>query len=138
MAMIGWLEWQRYKQSVVERKKEAKTRSKAHAQASIEWALAGDLLPLRERKSRYGTSWFVQGSTKAAFFVYVLKDEAGMIRYVGLSDDPPRRHMEHRRKATLPAPFSMVVVEVGNRETEKAWIAKCLSDGCDLLNIQHR
>lgn len=136
MAMIGWWEWQRHKQTEVERKKEAKTRTKDHAKASIEWALPADLLPLRERTSRYGTSWFIRDSTKAAFFVYVLKDEAGAIRYVGLSDDPPRRHMEHRRKETLPLPFTMVVVEVGHREAEKAWIAKCISDGCNILNLQ--
>jgi len=63
-----------------------------------------------------------------------METETGAIRYVGLTDDPPRRHMEHRRNNMLNGKFKMVVVAVGGPDEERDWIAHYLQEGCSLLN----
>ena len=135
--MAGWWEWGHNKQQQREKQK----RTRQFVEKTIEWQLPASLLPVRSRTVRWGyrlysTRWYVNGSSISQLFVYVLKEnESGAIRYVGLTDDPPRRHMEHLRNGVLEGKFKMVVVAVGNEVTEKEWIARCLADACKLLNV---
>jgi len=84
--------------------------------------------------------------------VYVLEDECGRIRYVGVTADASKRLGRHiresRRSDTHRATWirsivaagsvpTLRVVETGVRdwaEAEVRWIAKCRNDGCDLVN----
>jgi hypothetical protein len=136
MKTIGWWEWKKHKSEKKAQEKNALLRSRAHAEGCIQWELPQQLLPVTERKYSFGSAWYVRGASIGSYFVYVLRNPSGSIRYVGLTDDPPRRHMEHRRNGTLPFPFSMSVVAVGGRETEKEWISRCKEQGCNLLNVQ--
>lgn len=134
--MADWWEWGRYWQQ----KREKKTHSCEFAENSIEWELPEALLPVRSRAMRWGyrsysTLWYVNGSNDQQSFVYVLKEiKTDAIRYVGLTDDPPRRHMEHRRNNMLNGKFKMVVVAVGGSAEEREWIVRCHGEGCCLLN----
>ena len=117
-------------------KQEKGKRTRKFAENIIEWELSPDLLPVRSRPSRMGVLWYVNGSATPKSFVYVLKDRyTNAIRYVGLTDDPPRRHMEHRRKNVLYKQFTMVVVAVGGPVEESEWIDRCLAEDCALLNV---
>jgi len=84
--------------------------------------------------------------------VYVLEDDAGRIRYVGVTADASKRLGRHiresRRSDTRRATWirsmlaagkmpSLRVVESGVadwREAECRWVAKCRIEGCDLVN----
>ncbi len=140
MIASGW-EWAKYRAKRQDELREYQTRTRAHAEVQIEWQLPPELLPVRKRRIRflsdkYSYLWYVNGNSKPQSFVYVLKDpNTKAIRYVGLTDDPPRRHMEHRKSKKLGASFLMVVVAVGDEQTEKYWISKCVAEGCDLINI---
>lgn len=135
MARVGWREWASIKQ-------EKRKRTRKFAENTIEWELPTALLPVRSRSVRDcmnridGAQWYVNGSDTSKSFVYVLKDRyTSTIRYVGLTDDPPRRHMEHRRNNVLYGQFTMVVVAVGGPVEELEWIDRCLAEGCALLNV---
>jgi hypothetical protein len=139
MGDASGLAWAKYWKDKHDTRREAATRSREAAGSNIEWRLPPELLPVRSERRKflsntYFTCWYVQGSTKPVYFVYLLKDaETREVRYVGLTDDPPRRHMEHRRSKRL-GQFSMSVVAVGDEATEKEWIARQLQAGCNLLN----
>lgn len=123
--MAGWWEWGRARQQKRLRKIEKGKRSREFAENTIKWDLPD---PVYAR-------WRVKVSITQSF-VYVLKETGNnSIRYVGLTDDPPRRHMEHRRNNVLNGKFEMIVVAIGDQDTEREWIARCLEEGCDLLNI---
>lgn len=86
--------------------------------------------------------------------VYVLKDETGAIRYVGVSKNPKRRLGYHMREwrataagkthrhawmASMLARGVKPTLEVVEwtpdwDEAERRWIAKCRADGCNLVN----
>lgn len=132
--MSNWSEWAYYWH-------EKKKRSRKFAENTIEWKLPAELLPVRNRKVRRGyriyvTQWYVNRSYTAKTFVYLLKDRyTNTVRYVGLTDDPPRRLMEHRRNNVLHGQFRMVVIAVGGPNEEREWIDRYKAEGYDLLNI---
>ena len=140
MNIAGW-EWARYKKEKQKRWEEEQKRTRKFAEGEVIWQLPDDMLPVRSkkikwRKREHNTCWYINGSNDPKSFVYLLKEiESDLIRYVGITDDPPRRHMEHRRDNKLGTQFTMVIVDVGGTDAEREWIARCLSDGCNLLNI---
>ncbi|MDO8788581.1 MAG: GIY-YIG nuclease family protein [Sulfuritalea sp.] len=133
------LAWAKHWKNKHDKRREAATRSREAAEANIEWLLPSQLLPVRSERRKflsdtYFTCWYVQGATKPVYFVYLLQDaETQKVRYVGLTDDPPRRLMEHRRSKKL-GQFRISVVAVGDETTEREWIARQLEAGCNLLN----
>ena len=139
MVASGW-EWAKYRAKRQDELREFQTRTRAHAKSQIEWLLPAELLPVQEKRVRflsdkYSYLWYVNGSTKPQYFVYLLKDQStNAVRYVGLTDDPPRRHMEHRKSKRFGTSFHMVVVAIGDEQTERQWITKCLAEGHSLLN----
>lgn len=84
--------------------------------------------------------------------VYVLEDETGRIRYVGVTADPAQRlgrHIRESRRADTHRSVwirsmlsagkmpTLRVVESGVvdwNEAERRWIAKYRNEGCDLVN----
>lgn len=143
MGIAGW-EWARHKEKKQQQRQKKQKLTRDFAETKIEWQLPESMLPIRSvriRKIKWtygedGTCWYINGSNSPQSFVYILKDiKDNEVRYVGLSDDPPRRHMEHRRNNKLGVPFKMIVVAVGDADTEREWIARYVDSGCDLLNI---
>lgn len=83
--------------------------------------------------------------------VYVLEDETGAVRYVGVTANPKERLARHIREArcantrrgtwvrslvargVVPV-LRIVETGVDWREAEPRWIAKFRSEGCDLVN----
>lgn len=141
MKNIAWWEWARFKEQKKKERAESKKRTREFAEEWIEWELPTELLPVKSKRFKWGyreyhISWYVNGSDTPQSFVYLLKEqEHGQVRYVGLTDDPPRRHMEHRRDDKIGAPFKMVIVAVGDENTEREWIGRCISNGHILLNV---
>lgn len=140
MSIAGW-EWARYKAEKQKKRQENKKRTREFAETLIEWRLPEAMLPVRSKRFKWGyreyhTSWYINGSNSPNSFVYLLKEvQSDEVRYVGLTDDPPRRHMEHRRDDRIGAPFKMVVVDVGDANTEQEWINRYISQGCALVNL---
>ena len=144
MGNINGLQWVQYYAEKKKQQLEKQKRSRDFVQTQIGWELPESLLPVRCVKSKQvkysycniQPRWFVNGLDTPQSFVYVLKAiESDEIRYVGLSDDPPRRFLEHQQNDKLGIQFKMVVVAIGNAETEREWIERCIKDGCNLLNI---
>lgn len=140
MGIDGW-KWALYYEK---KNREMYEHSREYSEDKIEWQLPESMLPVRCVKSKQirwsylnqTPRWYINGSAIPQSFVYLLKDiKDNAVLYVGLSDDPPRRHMEHRRKNKLGAQFKMIIVAVGDADTEREWIARCNADGCKLLNI---
>jgi hypothetical protein len=136
--MAGWHEWGEYKRY----KAAERRRSRSGTERAIQWALPKALRPVRSEKVRWPgcpsgfTRWYVNGLESPQTFIYVLKEpDSGAVRYVGLTDDPPRRHMEHRRSKMLNGRYRMVVIAVGGPDDERRWIAHYLRQGCDLVNV---
>lgn len=136
--------WARHKEKKQRERQEKQEHTREFSETKIEWQLPESMLPIRCVKSKQikwsylneHPRWYINGSNSPQSFVYILKDiKDNEVLYVGLSDDPPRRHMEHRRNNKLGVPFKMIVVAVGDADTEREWIARCNADGCKLLNI---
>lgn len=84
--------------------------------------------------------------------VYVLRDMAGAIRYVGITTKPGKRLGSHLREARAGGrarrlKWMRSLIAAGQTPTldvvewtsdwddaERRWIAQCLADGCDLVN----
>jgi len=139
MGIDGW-KWALYYEK---KNREMFEHSREFSEAKIEWQLPESMLPVRCVKSKQKRwsylnqtpRWYINGSTIPQSFVYLLKDINNEVLYVGRSDDPPRRHMEHRKINKLGVPFKMIIVAVGDADTEREWITRCNADGCKLLNI---
>lgn len=135
--MAGWWEWGQYKRQ----KRERKATTREIVERSIAWELPAHLLPIRCKKLSFKSyrdsfCWYVAGSSTPNQFVYVLKEwSCGAVRYVGVTNDPPRRYQEHRRAGILNGRFQMVIIAEGGIEIEQQLITKFSSEGCDLLNV---
>lgn len=133
-------EWGRYFRNKDRKSLKNRLNSKEYAKENIVWKLPDEFLPVKSKKVgfSYGaqsTDWYVNGNTNKQSFVYILTHgHSNIVKYVGLTEDPPRRHMEHRRNNILNGNFVMVIVDIGDEATEKEYIKKYLSDGCELLN----
>lgn len=136
------LEWALYKR----RKAEAKGRTREVILRQIVWELPANLLPVRYERFRhkyggYVTSWYTKDSYIKRSFVYVLTHgHSDIVRYVGVTDDPPRRLVEHMKNPVLKplnGNFVMRVIDIGGEEEEREYIKKYLAEGADLLNTIH-
>lgn len=141
--MAGWWEWGKYKQdrSAAKALKGKKTRE--YAEKLIAWDLPDKLQPISCRKCvpKYGgKAWYVwstrfQDVGNGNGFIYVLLEEnTNKVRYVGITEDPPRRMLEHRKNNILTGEFRMKVYELGHKEAENYWIKYYRDQGCLLLN----
>lgn len=111
---IGW-EWGHAKQLRAKFKHEAaqrRERKKAERAAQLE----AKHRSIEEKISwSIEETWTIGGSGGAVFYVYVLErlptNSSDKVRYVGATDDPRRRYLEHRRCGRLgDTDFRMVVV----------------------------
>ena len=139
MSYSGW-EWARAKAERQKKQSEAEKRTRKYSEDQIDWQLSEDLLPVRSKKIRFmgceNDVWYTNGSTISQSFVYLLKEaETNEVRYVGLTNDPPRRLLEHQRDKKLEVRFKMVVVAVGDADTEHQRITDSIVAGCKLTNI---
>ncbi|OIR17326.1 hypothetical protein GALL_23510 [mine drainage metagenome] len=144
MGNIDGLKWALYYAEKKKKRQEQQRRTRNYIETQIEWQLPESMLPVRCKKfkqKKYSIFnvpplWYINGSDKPQSFVYVLKDiDNNEVRYVGLTEDPPRRKMEHQRDNKLNGNFKMVIVAVGDADTEREWIARCIKDGCKLINV---
>lgn len=96
-------------------------------------------------------STYSEKITAQTYFVYVLKDIDGGVRYVGVTKSPKKRLAQHLReykgKCTYRANWIKSVVDSGSKpvmeiveetsdwdEAERRWVAKCRAQGCVLVN----
>jgi hypothetical protein len=144
MGNITGLQWALYYAEKQKQQEAKKERTRNFIETQIEWQLPESLLPVKcvkRKKKRYSylnapPLWYTNGSDKPQSFIYVLKDvDSNEVRYVGLTDDPPRRNLEHLRDNKLGVKFKMFVVAIGDAETEREWIIRCTAEGCKLLNV---
>lgn len=136
MGSLAGLEWARYIAKRQKQREEAKKYTRQFAETQIEWQL-----PETMSLKKVRTSWYVNGSKIIGCgfthsFIYVLRDiNSNEVRYVGQTSEPARRYMEHRLDDKLGVQFKMIIVDLGDAETEREWIARCIADGCKLLNV---
>jgi len=116
--VVGW-EWGNARQLRAQHKREATERRRvALERGKAERALQQEVrrLQIEERITRaIEATWTLGGKGGATFYVYVLErlpvDPADKVKYVGVTDDPRRRYLEHRRCGRLgAADFRMVLV----------------------------
>ncbi len=136
MGSTTGLQWARYLEQKFNKREEAKKRTKEFAETQIEWALPNEFQVTKVRNSWYVNGYKVIGSSFTNSFVYILKEsDSGAVRYVGLTSDPVRRYQEHRQNNKLGVSFKLVIVDVGDAESEKRWALRYCQEGCDLLNV---
>jgi len=136
MGNITGLQWARYIENRHKQWEEARKCTRKFAETQIEWKLPEAMILKKVR-----TDWYVNGSRiiGGAFthsFIYLLKViNSNEVRYVGRTSEPIRRFMEHRLDDKLGVQFKMIIVDLGDAETEREWIARCIADRSKLLNV---
>jgi hypothetical protein len=128
-------EWARHKAVVQKREQENLEQKKQRAAGfgipEIIWEL-----PASMAYKKVGNDWHINGENLIGGFIYVLKvDGSNAVRYVGQTNEPTRRYMEHRNDDKLGTTFKMFIVDIGDAETEREYITRHLAEGCDLLNL---
>ncbi len=136
MGNINGLQWALYYAEKRKQQEQKKKLTREFAETQIEWQLPEIFCTKKIRTTWYVNDERLIGYGLSRAFIYILRAvENSEVRYVGQTTDPARRYMEHRLDDKLGAPFKMIVVDVGDAETERAWIARCTSEGCELLNL---